>query len=296
MADHFSDPVVLEMAVSVLPPSDVPVQLCLADGTQLEGWVIGHDESVITVAGPAGWMRSGDQCTMTVSDSHRAGYEIDCWVVGFAQVDLDRETIRFAVAGVRRVKSRRATGRVPLRETAVIDMATDATDVVVVDVSTLGFAFTTTHTLEVGDELSVVLNVSGQVVPAAAQVANITQVDGEHVRVGCQFLEVSDVSRRLLEQLARDAETPTDRRSPPEQAEAAVDDDEAAARSALIQRLRQNAQGQQAGSQQIEDRQLTMLYCRPCTRFTLHVKLSNNDAAYRCVSCDEDQREASAAA
>jgi hypothetical protein len=271
------------------------VELCLLDGTALEGWVVGHDDSVITVAGPAGWVRSGDRCMVVVSDHSRAGYEIDGRVVGFAQVDQDRETIRLAVTAVRRVKSRRATGRLPVCETAVIDMATDATDVVVVDVSAHGFAFTTAHGLEVGDELSVVLNVSGQVVPAAAQVANIRQIDGEHVRVGCQFLEVSEVSRLVLEQLARDAQTPADRRSPPE-LEAAVDDDEAATPSALIQRLRQNAQGRQDESQQMADRQLTMLYCRPCTRFTLHVKPSTGDAAYRCVSCDEDQREASAAA
>ena len=208
MPDFLSDPVALEMAVSVLPPVNVPVELRLVDGTALEGWVVGQDESVITVAGPAGWVRSGDQCMVLVSENSRAGYEIDGRVAEFAQVDQDRETIRLAVSAVRRVKSRRATGRVPVRETAAIDMATDATYVVVVDVSTLGFAFTTTHALEVGDELSVVLNVSGQVVLASAQVANITQIEGHHLRVGCQFLEVSETSRRLLEQLALDAKLP----------------------------------------------------------------------------------------
>jgi hypothetical protein len=293
MSEVVSDPVALEMAVSVLPPVDVPVQLCLADGGELEGWVIGHDESMIVVAGPAGWVRLGDHCTVVVSDHHRAGFEIDGHVVGFSQVDQDRETIRLAVLAVRRVKSRRAAARLSVRESAVIDLATDATDVVVVDVATHGFAFTTTHSLVVGDELSVVLNVSSQVVPATAQVANITPIEGDLIRVGCRFLEIAEVYRRLLDQLARDAEIQTDRRSP--QGQEPVDDDPAATSSALIQRLRQQAQKRPAASQQIADRQLTMLYCRPCARFTLHVKLSTNNAAYHCVSCDADQPEASAA-
>ena len=75
-----------------------------------------------------------------------------------------------------------------------------------------------------------------------------------------------------------------------------MDDDEAATPSALIQRLRQSGQEREAESQQTADRQLTMLYCRPCTRFTLHVKPSTSDTAYRCVSCDENQHDASAAA
>jgi hypothetical protein len=293
MNDVGSDPVALEMAVSVLPPVDVPVQLCLADGRVLEGWVIAHDESAITVAGPAGWVRRGDECTVVVSDHRRAGFEIDGRVAGFAQVDQDRETIRLAVVAVRRVKSRRVAARLPVRESAVIDLAADATDVVVVDVSAHGFAFTTTHSLAVGEELSVVLNVASQVVPATAQVANITQMDGDAIRVGCRFLEVAEIYRRLLAQLARDAEILTDRPSPQEDTPA--NDDGIGTSSALIRRLGKRAQERSAESQPVADGQLSMLYCRPCSRFTLHVRPSTSDAAYRCVNCGADQPQASAA-
>jgi PilZ domain len=253
----------------------------------------GHDGRGISVAAPAGWVRHGDRCAVVVRDQRRAGFEIEGRVVGFAQGDQRDEVIQLAVVAVRRVKTRRVAARVEVCESAVIEGPARAIDVVVVDVATHGFGFITNQSFTIGEELSVVLNVGNRVLPVTAQVANVTPSEDERVRVGCRFLEIAQVYRHLLDGLTREASTPSDRRA--DRPDLPQDAAAAGPSSAFVRRLQQHGQARST-SPPATDRQLTMLYCRPCGRFTLHVKPSAGHADYSCVTCQLDPSQTPTAA
>jgi PilZ domain len=267
------------MAVAVLPRGDaLALQLRVQTGATVSARVVGHDADGILVTTRAGWVRPDDSCSLVVMDEQRAGFEIDGRVISSEPHEDGQEVIRLAVESVRRVKSRRAAPRALLRESALIESPHDPFDVEVVDVGADGLAFITDQPFQVGESMAAMLNVEHQVLRVRAQVANVSSLGLGRSRVGCRFVEIAEVHRMLLNDLAREGARPS--------ARSAGDRDQvedAGAFSALIRRL---AASESPTRERAVERALTTVYCQQCTRFTLHRKPSNGDAAWACMNCD----------
>jgi hypothetical protein len=276
------DPAALQMAVTVLPPAGADVGIRLANGAAVDGCVVGHDDQGITLAVPIGEVCAEDACCVLVKKERGAGFEIDARVVSVKPSGDGHEVVRLAIAVVRWVKIRRIAPRAPVRESALVESSGAAFDVEVIDVAAYGFAFITNHPLQVGEELSVMLNIGHQVLRASAKVANVSQLGADRNRVGCQFVRIAEVHRHLLDQVARQSPTVADRRAANPPLTGAQSGDA----SALIRRLRRSAETPQLRFEKAAERQMTALYCRACARVTLHVKLAASEVPWLCMNCD----------
>jgi hypothetical protein len=231
-------------------------------------------------AAEEGWLRCsqprtllavGDELTVVVGDGHRAGYEVGCAV---AEVGPD-SSMRLAVLDVRRVKPRRRHARRDVSESGLVRPPDGERelDVHVVDIGPDGVAFVSARRLAVGDSVSGMLNIGHRAFPIRARVIHVHSLGFGRVRTGCQFTELAEADRVLLDQVAKQA--PVDRRG-----------------LRPIELLGNGANSPWASLEDLTcDYGATALpaprYCRPCGRVTLQRDTASpgNPPEWRCPTC-----------
>jgi PilZ domain len=262
-----------QLAVGVLGVFPCPVAVVTSDP---------HRRAAEILAVEDGWLRCspfesartvGEPVTLVLGEGQRAGYEIDCTIAP----PQANSFVRLAVIDVRRVKPRRRRARADVSESALVrheDSETEV-DVRVVDISSDGLAFVSSRHLVAGDSVSGMLNIDQRAFPIKARVAHAQPVGFGRFRIGCQFTRISEVNRKILEQIAR--HVPSERRGlrPIE--------------------LVENASGKMSevppASLSLDQHETatipTVRYCRPCGRVTLQhdTAAPGHEPHWRCWSC-----------
>ena len=266
----------LQIARGVLGALPCQAFIVTAAAERLPIEIFDADHGCLLCAPSQGVQTPGQQVTLVVGDSRRAGYEIDCVVDAFQ----DDSSLRLAVVDVRRVKPRRLYPRAGVTESGLVRPHGRGTefDVQVVDVGPGGVAFVSDRLLVVGDCVSGMLNIARRAFPIRARVVHVRPLGFGRMRVGCQFTDITDANRQLLEQIAMQA--PRDRRGlrPIELVEnTATPEDDSPAVS--LGDLRYHFE---------EVRIPTLRYCRPCGRITLHRDTAPPDSPseWTCSTCN----------
>ena len=265
----------LQVALGVLGAFPCQAYVVSATGSWLPSEIVGVDGQYLRCARWERVHQLGGELTLVVGDGRRAGYEIDCVVSSPG----DGSSVLVRVVDVRRVKPRRRAARAGVSESGLVRPEGDQPefDVQVVDIGPGGVAFVSDRPLAVGDSISGVLTIAHRAFPIQARVVHLQPLGFGRVRVGCQFTEIAEPNRQLLDRIAR--EVPSDRRRlrPIELVEHQAAD-HAQAPQALLDDLRYHYE---------EVRIPTLRYCRPCSRITLHRNTAppGNPPEWQCQTC-----------
>jgi hypothetical protein len=194
------------MALAILPPDGCELLLETAGATLVRCSLAGYSEEGIVLTAPDDTARPGDTVTVLVVDERRAGFAVEGDVAACGPVPEGGQSIRVAVAAIRRVKDRRVSGRTATDESAVVETRWEAFDVEVIDVGKDGFAFIIDQAVALGESLAVTLNLGGLAIPARAHVINVSPLQYPHSRVGCRFSAISATHlQAVLHATQRDA-------------------------------------------------------------------------------------------
>jgi hypothetical protein len=179
-----------------------------ADHSRLAVEILAAEGAWLRCEPPRDHQDVGEELTLVIGDGQRAGYEIDC-VVASLRHDA---WLRLAVVDVRRVKPRRRYARTDVSESALVRPPGGEAefDVQVVDIGTDGVAFVCDRWLAVGDSVAGMLNVGPRAFPIRARIVHVRSLGFGRVQVGCQFTEIAQADRMLLDHIAKHA--PSDRR------------------------------------------------------------------------------------